>query len=167
MSREEENLSSLDAKKKFRELVEHVKVCMMISDLSTKPLSANPMQAKEVDESGNVWFLTGRDSNHFEDFEKNSECQLFFSDAKSNFLSVYGNIEIDNSRVRIEELYSSFDNAYFDGKEDPRIVALKFTPEQAAYWSADQNRLVTLFKLGYAAITGKDQDLGSYGKMEL
>lgn len=100
-------------------------------------------------------------------FGKKSTCQLFFSDAKSNFLSVYGNIEIDNSRVRIEELYSGFDNAYFDGKEDPRIVALKFTPDQAAYWSAEQNRLVTLFKLGYAAITGKDQDLGSKGKMDL
>lgn len=167
MSREEENLSSLDAKKKFREMVDDVKVCMMVSDLSARPLSANPMQAKEVDEAGNVWFLTGRDSNHYEDLEKNSTCQLFFSDAKSNFLSVYGNIEIDNSRVRIEELYSSFDNSYFDGKEDPRIVALKFTPDQAAYWSAEQNRLVTLFKLGYAALTGKEQDLGTTGQMEL
>lgn len=162
-----ENLSNEKAKEKFESLVNDIKVCMMITNLSGRPLSAVPMSHKKVDDEGNIWFLTGNDSDHIFDIKKNSGCQLIFSDSKSKFLSVYGEAKIILDQKLVHEFYSGTDNAYFDGKDDPRLVTVKFIPEQAAYWSSQENRIVTLFKLGIAAITGKKQDLRNSGKMEL
>lgn len=162
-----ENLSREKAKEKFESIVTDVKICMMITNLSGRPLSAVPMSTKKVDKDGIVWFLTGTDSDHIRDLEMDSQCQLLYSDARNNFLSVYGKAEIDQDRSKVEELYSRVDNAYFDGKEDPKIVSIKFIPEQAAYWNSDESRIITLFKLGLAAITGENQNLRNSGKIDL
>lgn len=162
-----ENLNNTEARKKFRELVDDITICMFATQLDRQPLSVVPMYTKEVDEAGNLWFLSLRDSDHNRDIENNSACQLLFSDGSGKFLSVYGFSEIHNDRERIESLFSKMDKAWFDGPEDPKITAIKFTPDQAAYWSNDHNKLVTLFKLGTAAITGNDKDVGTSGELNL
>ena len=161
-----ENLSKTEAKKKFTKLVDDIKICMMITNFSKKPLSVVPMSAKKVDKAGNILFLTGNDSDHFQHIREDSACQLVFSDAKSNFLSVYGEAKITEDQTLINELYSSKDNAYFEGKEDSRLVAIQFIPEQAVYWSTEENRIISLFKLGLAAISENNQDLRKKGKID-
>lgn len=161
-----ENLSNEKAREKFESLVNDIKVCMLITNLSGRPLSAVPMSTKKVDDDGNVWFLTGNNNNHILDLKHDSTCQLLFSNSKNKFLSVYGEARIILDQKMVHELYSGVDNAYFNGKEDPDLVTVKFIPEQAAYWSSEENRIITLFKLGLAAITGKNQDLRKSGKMD-
>lgn len=162
-----ENLSQVEAKQKFREMVEEIKIAMFATNLSKKPLSVAPMYTKRVDESGNLWFLSSVNSDHNEDILRDADCQLLFSDGGSDFLSVYGTSEIISDGDTIKTLYKKMDNAYFDGDDDPQIRAIKFSPKEAAYWSADGNKLVSLFKMGVAAVTGKDQDIGTSGKMNL
>lgn len=162
-----ENLSEVEAKKKFREMVDEIKTSMFVTNLDNRPLDAAPMYTKKVDESGNLWFLSSKNSDHNHNILQDANCQLFFSDGKSNFLSVYGTAEIIDNGDTIESLYNKMDNAYFDGPDDPQISAIKFSPSEAAYWSADGGKLVSLFKMGVAALTGKGQDLGTSGKMDL
>lgn len=162
-----ENLSQLEAKQKFREMVDKIKIAMFATNLTKKPISVAPMYTKRVDESGNLWFLSSVNSDHNENILRDADCQLLFSDGGSDFLSVYGSSEIINDRDTVKSLYKKVDNAYFDGDDDPQIRAIKFSPQEAAYWSADGNKLVTLFKMGVAAVTGKGQDLGTAGKMDL
>ncbi len=162
-----ENLSQVEAKKKFREMVEDVKIAMFATHLTKKPFDVAPMYTKRVDESGNLWFLSSKNSDHNHNILQDPDCQLLFSGGSSDFLSVFGRAEIIDDRDTIESLYKKMDNAYFDGSEDPQIRAIKFSPKEAAYWSADGNKLVSLFKMGVAALTGKDQDLGTSGKMDL
>lgn len=162
-----EDLSQVEAKQKFREMVDKIKVAMFATNLTKKPFDVAPMYTKRVDESGHLWFLSSVNSDHNENILRDSSCQLLFSEGTSDFLSVFGTSEIINDRDTIKTLYSKMDNAYFDGDDDPQIRAIKFSPEEAAYWSADNGKLVSLFKMGVAAVTGKDQDLGTSGKMEL
>lgn len=162
-----ENLSEVEAKKKFREMVDEIKVTMFVTNLSKKPLDVAPMYTKRVDESGNLWFLSSKNSDHNHNIFQDPDCQLFFSSGNSNFLSVFGNASIINDKDTIQSLYNKMDNSYFDGPDDPQIRAIKFSPTEAAYWSSDGNKLVTLFKMGVAAVTGKNQDLGTSGKMSL
>jgi len=162
-----ENLSQVEAKKKFREMVEDIKIAMFATDLAKKPFDVAPMYTKRVDEAGNLWFLSSKNSDHNHNILQDADCQLLYSGGSSNFLSVYSTAEIIDNRDAIESLYKKMDNAYFDGPEDPQITAIKFSPKEAAYWSADGNKLVSLFKMGLAAVTGKDQDLGTAGKMDL
>ncbi len=162
-----ENLSEVEAKKKFREMVDEIKVTMFATNLTKKPIDVAPMYTKRVDESGNLWFLSSKNSDHNHNILQDADCQLFYSGGSSNFLSVYGTAEVIDDRDTVASLYKKMDNAYFDGPEDPQIRAIKFSPQEAAYWSADGNKLVSLFKMGVAAVTGKSQDLGTAGKMDL
>lgn len=164
---ETNRLSDTETRRKFEELVNDIKVCMMVTNLSARPLSAVPMYAQEVDIHGNIWFLSDSQSDHNEHLLEDSYCQLLFSDAKKNFLSVYGKAEVGFDKDIIHKLYSPMDNAYFDGKDDPRISTIRFLPEQAVYWSTDENQLITLFKMGMAAVTGKKQDIGKSGRINL
>ena len=161
------NLSQAEAKKKFREMVAEIKITMFATNLSNKPIDVAPMFTKRVDESGNLWFLSSKNTDHSHNLLQNSSCQLFFAKGATDFLSVYGTAEILNDRDAIASLYEKTDNAYYGGSDDPNLRAIKFRPEQAAYWSADGGKLVNLFKMGIAAITGQGQDLGTSGKMDL
>lgn len=162
-----ENLSQTEAKKKFREMVDDIKITMFATNLSNRPIDVVPMFTKRVDESGNLWFLSSKNTDHCHNLLQDNSCQLIYSKGSSDFLSVYGSAEMVNDRDTISSLYDSTDNAYYEGEDDPSLRAIKFTPEQAAYWSADGNKLVNLFKMGIAAITGNDQNLGKSGKMDL
>lgn len=162
-----EDLSQTEAKQKFRDMVDEIKIAMFATNLTKKPLDVVPMYTKRVDEAGNLWFLSSVESDHNDNILRDSHCQLLFSDGSSDFLSVYGSSEIINDKDTIKSLYKKMDNAYFDGDDDPQIRAIKFSPEEAAYWSSDGNKLVSLFKMGVAAVTGKDQNLGTSGKMDL
>ena len=162
------NLYDENAKKKIKGIAEDVDFCMMATNLTVQPLSVIPMSTKEVDSDGAIWFLSNKDSDHNADIISDPTTQLLYSGtSEMKFLSVYGTSEIIHDRDTIAKLYSSADNAWFDGKDDPNITAIKFKPSEAAYWSNDGNKLVTLFKLAKAAVTGENQDIGTSGKLSV
>lgn len=164
----QENLYSQKAIEKIKDIATDVDFCMLATNLTVQPISAVPMSTKKVDNQGNIWFLSNKDSDHNADIVKDENTQLLYSGTSDmKFLSVYGFAEIIHDRTIITELYSSTDNAWFDGKEDPNITVIKFTPKQAAYWSNDDNKVVSLFKLAKAAITGEKADMGTSGKIKV
>jgi len=164
----QENLYSQEAIEKIKEIETDVDFCMMATNLTAQPISAVPMSTKKVDDAGAIWFLSNKDSDHNADIIKDENTQLLYSGTSSmKFLSVYGTAEITYDRETIKELYSSADNAWFEGEDDPNITAIKFTPTEAAYWSNDENKIVTLFKLARAAVTGEKQDIGISGKIKV
>lgn len=163
-----ENLGNTEALKKMRELVEDIDFCMMLTDLDTKPISAIPMSTKKVDEAGNIWFLSGKNSEHNSNIAKDSKTQLLYSDnSDMEFISIYGAATIHTDRDLIHELYSKSDDAWFDDKNDPNITAIKFSPSEAYYWDTKQNKYVALLKMGWSALTGEKADVGEKGKLNL
>jgi len=163
-----ENLYNTEAKKKLTDIVEDIKVTMFATNLGGQPLSVIPMYTKKVDDVGNIWFLSGKDSDHNRDINKDKKVQLMYSDPSDmKFISIYGSAEIVTDKSVLEELYSKMDNAWFDGENDPNLSAIKVIPNEAAYWKNDSNKLVTLFKLGVAAITGDDKEIGTSGKIKM
>ncbi len=164
----QENLYSQKAIDKIKEIANDVDFCMMATNLSVQPISAIPMSTKKVDESGNIWFLSNKNSDHNADIIKDDSTQLLYSGGSDmKFLSVYGFAEIVYDRSIIKDLYSSTDNAWFEGEDDPNITAIKFSPKEAAYWSNDENKVVSLFKMAKAAITGDKVDMGTSGKIKV
>jgi len=162
------NLYSKEAKEKLTDIVENVKVAMFATNLNNQPLSVIPMHTKKVDDAGNIWFISLKNSDHNLNIQKDEAVQLMYSDPNSmKFISIYGKAQIINDTATIKDLYSRLDNAWFDGPEDPKATAIKVVPEEAAYWSNDHNKLVTLFKLGVAAVTGDNKDIGTSGKMKI
>ncbi|WP_432412712.1 pyridoxamine 5'-phosphate oxidase family protein [Rasiella sp. SM2506] len=164
----QKNLYSQEAIEKIKDIATDVDFCMLATNLSVQPISAVPMSTKKVDDQGRIWFLSNKNSDHNADIIKDDNTQLLYSGGSDmKFLSVYGYAEIVHDRAIIKELYSSTDNAWFDGEEDPNITAIKFIPKEAAYWSNDDNKVVSLFKLAKAAVTGEKIDMGTSGKIKV
>lgn len=162
------DLYSKEAKEKIKDLAESIDYTMFITDLKSQPFHTVPMSTKEVDSEGNIWFLSNRTSTHNRNIERENRVHLIYAD-KSNFefLSIYGPASVITDRKRIEELYGSGDDAWFDGVDDPNITALKIKPEDAHYWDTKNGKVISLLKMVGGAITGNEPDLGEDGKLEI
>ena len=162
------NLSSQEALEKMTSLVENIKTAMFLTDLKKQPISAIPMSTKKVDEEGDIWFLSGLDSEHNSNIVKNPQVQLLYSDPSGmEFASIYGVAEVITDKEKIKELYSNLDDAWFEGEDDPNLTALKITPKEAYYWDTKQNKYISLFKMGLAAATGNKANVGEKGKLNI
>lgn len=162
------NLTSKEAIKKMTTLVDDIKTAMLLTDLKKQPISAIPMTTKEVDEAGDIWFLSGLNSEHNSNIVKNPQVQLLYSDPKGmEFISIYGMASVITDNAKLKNLYTNLDDAWFDGEDDPNLTALKITPKEAYYWDTKQNKYVSLFKMGLAAASGNKANVGEKGKLNL
>ncbi|KQC33309.1 general stress protein [Nonlabens sp. YIK11] len=161
------NLSNDEAQQKYKKMVESIDFAMMLTHLDQTPLHAIPMSTKRVDDNGTTYFLSNADSEHNANIESDSRCQLLYSEKHSmEFLSVYGKAVITRDKALIHDLYSSSDDNWFDGNDDPNITVITFHPEEGHYWDSKSNALVSLFKMGYGAITGEKMDVGESGSLD-
>src|SRR4030095_6416126 len=164
------NLRATAAIEKIREIAKDANICMFVTDLSNLPLMGRPMATQEVDEEGNIWFMSDKNSDKNREIEKDQQVQLFYSHTGNyEYLSIYGNAEIVNDRSKIEELWTPMAKTWFrEGKDDPNISLIKVTPEDAYYWDTKNNKMVSLMKfaMGAMGITPKD-DGGVEGKLKV
>ena len=163
-----ENLNKDESWKKLRDLVDDIKVAMMVTGLEKKPISAIPMSTKKVDEEGNIWFISMGNSEHNKNIGLNPDVHLLYSDPNDmEFMSIYCRAEITKDRSVLEELYNPKTDNWFDGLDDPKLTAIKVKPQDAYYWDTKSNKYVTLFKMGVGALTGDKKDIGEKGKLNL
>jgi len=163
-----ENKYNEEAKKKIKELTEEIETSMMVTALGKTPLNAVPMTQKKIDMHGDIWFLSPGDSDHNKNIVQSNKTQLLYSAPSSKkFISIYGEAEIVVEQSILEELYSSVSDNWFDGTNDPNLTAIKFSPKEAYYWDTKSNQLVSLFKMGVGAVTGKNPDIGEKGKLNV
>ena len=163
-----ETYNNPEAKKKLKSLVEDIRIAMMVTGFEDKPLNAVPMSTKKIDDAGNIWFLSLRSSEHNQNIKRVGAIQLLYSKPSDmEFLSVYGTGEIVTEKEVIKDLYNKADDSWFDGADDPEVTAIKFIPSEAYFWDTKGNKYISLLKLGAAAVTGKDQDVGEKGKLNL
>lgn len=162
-----ENYNKPEANKKMKSLVEDIRIAMMVTGFEQTPLDAVPMATKKVDDTGDIWFLSLRSSEHNQNIKNTGAIQLLYSKPSDmEFLSVYGTGEIVTEKEKLKELYEEKSDSWFDGVNDPELTAIKFTPSEAYYWDTKGNKYVTLLKMGAAAITGNDKDVGEKGKLK-
>ena len=162
------NLSNTNAIEKLKEMATSIDFALMATKLDYLPLHSIPMSTKKVDSEGNIWFLSGKDSKHNSNINKDAKVQLFYSKTMAmEFLTVYGKAEIVEDQIIIDDLYQSSDDNWFNGKTDPNISAIKVTPKDAHYWDTKDNMFVSLFKMGVGTLTGEKKDLSEQGDLKV
>ena len=162
------NLTSIKAIEKLEELATSIDFALLATKLDKLPLHSIPMSTKKVDSKGNIWFLSGKDSKHNSNINKDSKVQLFYAKGMAmEFLTVYGKAEIIEDQIIIDDLYQSSDDNWFDGKTDPNISAIKIIPEDAHYWDTKDNIFVSLIKMGVGTVTGEKKDLSEQGDLKV
>ncbi|MFT3704827.1 MAG: pyridoxamine 5'-phosphate oxidase family protein [Agriterribacter sp.] len=79
-----------------------------------------------------------------------------------------GRALITTDKQKIEELWKPIIKTWFtEGKDDPRITVIKFTPTDGYYWDTKHGNLVAGIKMAVGALTGQTLDDGIQGKIKV
>ena len=166
-----ENLSNADAIAKLKEISEKAKTCMFITNLNDRsPSNSRPMSLQECDKEGNLWFLSSNESGKNMQIEKDNGVQLYFMNSHDyEYLSIVGEAFIYNDKSTIEEKWSVFANAWFDGKNDPKVSVIRVTPSEVYYWDTKFGKFVTMLNFITSIISGNktDNSDGVEGKLKI
>ncbi len=156
--------------KKLKELAENIDICMFCTQLEQLPISARPMSANQVDDDGNIWFISNAKSNKNFEISQDDKVQLFFSKiSDSQYLSVFGNATIYTDRNTIEDHWTPIAKAWFkEGKDDPDVSVIRVAPTYAYYWDTTDGKAIAFLKWATAAVTGaKIDDGGVEGRIRV
>jgi general stress protein 26 len=164
----EKDLANKDAIEKLKLLAEEIRFCMYTTYENGR-IESRPMTTLEIDANGDVWFFTNRNTKIGGDTDRGEAVTLIYSDPKNNtYLSVSGNAAIVESEQKKEELWNPMSKAWFpEGKDDPNLVVLKVTTEEAAYWDSTSSKMVVFFSMVKAVLTGTTPEGGDHGKLDL
>jgi general stress protein 26 len=169
----EDNIKPLEgaaAIEKIKELTKKADTCFFVTNIKTGlPVSARPMSTQKVDDEGNLWFLSVKDSEHNKEIAQDPFVHLFYqASAHSGFVNIYGTAEISFDKAKIDELWDPIVKVWFtEGKDDPRISVIKVEPLQGYYWDNKHGNIVAFAKMALSLATGKTLDDSVEGKLSL
>ncbi len=160
----EENYKALqgeEAVKKIIELTDKAKTCFFC----TKPLQGDitatrPMSVQKVDEEGNLWFLSAKDSHKNEELQASPHAHLLFQGSSySDFLTIYGPATVTTDKAKIKELWEPTLKTWFtEGIDDPRITVIKVESAKGYYWDTKHGLAVAFAKRLVGSVIGKTLD---------
>jgi len=158
----------LNNSEKVKELVSRSRVGML-GTLEAGLMKFRPMSHVDIDDEGNIWFFTSKDSWKAEDIQRNPTVQLIYiNESDSSYLSIEGTAYLSFDQPRMRELFNSFVKAWFPkGLKDPSLALLMVHPMEMEYWSNDDSKVLTYLKILTAAATGSQPSVGSHGKLTL
>lgn len=169
----EENRKDLNGKEaveKIQELVKKAASCFFCTNTGDVSLTATrPMAVQEVDDEGNLWFLSASDSHKNAEIHADSTVKLYFQgSAHSDFLTLQGQASITRDLNKIKDLWQPLLKTWFtEGQQDPRITVIRFTPQSGHYWDTKNGQIVAFAKQVAGAMMGKTLDDSISGDIRL
>ena len=164
-----EDLSGEAACRKIRELAKDARMCMLVTDVTDYPGDVRPMAIQKVEDDGTFWFLSSGASEKNGDIAHDARVILTIqNDEKYEYLALSGVASVHTDRVTIDKYWTDYANAWFDGKDDPRVTVLRVTPNAGHYWQTTSGKIVSFVKMSFAAVTGsKTSDGGVDGELNV
>ncbi len=144
-----EDLNGAAAVEKIRHIVKKAESCFFTTAAQVAgSIGARPMGAQEVDDEGNLWFLSANDSHKDKEIALDPHVTLYFQgSAHSDFLVLKGVATASRDEQKIKELWQPVFKTWFtEGENDPRISVIKVTPTEGHYWDT---------KHGFAVVTAR------------
>ena len=140
---EVQNLSGKDAIEKLKSIAINTKVCMFCTHLEDQPVATRPMLVQEIDDNGDLWFLSSDVSDKNIEVKIDDKVQLLFSSLKNNeYLSVYGSAYVYTDKKIIEAKSAHSVKAWIpQGNEDPNISLIRIIPGDSYYWDNKRGKL--------------------------
>jgi general stress protein 26 len=147
-------------------LVDDIKTCMMTS-VDGAHLRSRPMRGHADQASRQLWFFTKASSHKADEIEQDREVNLAYSRPdKEEYVSLSGRAKLVRDRHRDEAMWNPFVAAWFPkGKDDPDLALVRVDVSQAEYWDSPASRMVQLYEVAKANISGREPDLGENRKL--
>jgi len=145
--------------------IKDVKFGMFTTTDSEGRLTSRPLTSQQVDEAGTMWFFVSDQEEFTRHLLNNPSVNVSFADVDDHlYVSVSGRAELTRDRAKMEELWKPSVKAWFpQGLDDPHVTLLKVSMQSAEYWDTGNSKMVTLFAMAKAAVTGKPPtDIGEH-----
>lgn len=164
------DLAGRSAIKQIQEIVEKAQTCFFCTASSTaESTSARPMNVRDVDDAGDLWFLCADDSHVYEEIGLDPSVTLYFQGSPhSDFLQLKGHATLSRDKEKIKELWEFVLKTWFtEGVGDPRIAVIKVVPSEGYYWDTKHGNAVAGVKMMIGAALGKTMDDSIEGKLKV
>jgi general stress protein 26 len=168
----DEHLKTLEGKEaleKLKHIATKAETCFFCTNIKTGlPVSVRPMAVLDVDDEGNLWFMSMKDSTKNAEISADPFTHLFFQEStNSGFLNIYGITEISTDQEKIDELWKPLLKVWFQGgKDDFNISLLKVVPTNVYYWDNKHGDMVAFAKMAASVVTGKTMDDSVEGNLD-
>jgi len=162
------DLNDREAIEKIKELTKDNKVCFFSTQPSADDsLGVRPMSVQQIDDEGNFWFLSAKDSHKNLELQSDKTVRLTFQGSKhSDFMVIEGNASISQDKAKIKKLWEPIVKTWFtEGVNDPRISVIKVRPVKGYYWDNKHGNAVAGIKMLIGAAIGKTMDDSVEGRI--
>ena len=165
-----DDLQGADAVAKIRELVGKAENCFFRTAHSpAEGRGVRPMNVRQVDDHGSLWFLAANDSHLIKELEDDASVELYFQGSShSDFLYLEGRATLSRDKAKIKELWEPIIKNWFTGGvDDPRIIVIQIAPGAGYYWDTKHGGMVAGIKMLLGAATGRTMDDSIQGKIRV
>ena len=156
-----EDLQGQEAVKKIKDMVEQAEHCWFCSAVAVGESNGDrPMNVRQVDDEGNLWFLSASDSRKNQELAIDPSVKLYFQGSKhSDFMQLNGQATVSRDKKKIKDLWSKMVQTWFtEGMDDPRITVIKVMPTEGYYWDTKHGNAVAGIKIMLGAVLRKTLD---------
>lgn len=163
------NNNELKTQEDIREMVKDIQFAMLCTNDEKGHIKSRPMGTQGMDEAGNIWFLTAKDSGKIDEIKANPHvCVCYSSPSDNTYVCIMGEAEEEDNQAKIDEYWTPVAKAWFPkGKDDPNLTLIKVTPHEAEYWDSDSNKIVVGIKMLSTIVTGKEYtEEGEHGTVK-
>lgn len=164
-----QDVAGSSAAEKIREIAKHARFCLFGTALKQPPVAVRPMTVQNVDDTGALWFLSGRQTHTNQHIASDPLVQLFFANPdKQEFLTLDGTATIHTDRPTKEAHWTPFAKTWFNqGVDDPDLTVIRVQPAAGYYWDTKHGKTVAFLKSAAGMVIGKTLDDSLEGAVRL
>lgn len=129
------------AEHRFVEMLREFETATVITRARTRAgelpgeLHGRPMAIADLGDDGTLWFITDVDSTKVLEIRDDSRAMISLQRA-GQFVTINGHFELLADRARVDRMWKESYRVWFNGKAEPELVLLRFTPFDAEYWDS-------------------------------
>jgi general stress protein 26 len=150
------NFASPDQKEHLMKLLKQFSTAMLVTHAGADQLRARPMAVAQIEDGGRVWFISSRETAKVHEIEQDTRVHLVCLKEHSAYLSLSGRATLEENRAKVAELWQEPFKIWFpNGKDDPEIILICVTPDEAEFWDNEGlNKMSYLLESAKAYVSG-------------
>ena len=148
-------------------MIEGFKYAMLTTVDEDGTLRSRPMANQQAEKfEGVMWFFTRASAHKVDEVNREHQVNISFADeGKQSYVSVSGTAEMLRDQGKIDELWTPYIKIWFpEGKDGPDVTLLKVTIGKAEYWDGPSSKMVQLYGMAKAAVTGNRDAISAEDK---
>lgn len=177
-NRDEVEGQQLTTEKKLEqlyELIDGIETAMLTTRRPDGSLVSRPMQTQARRAGTDLWFVTSVESGKVDELLAEPQVNLgYYKDGTREYVSISGTARLTQDKAIIRQLYEPDWKAWLGdeggdrdgGPDDPRIALIEVHAETAHYLRSTAPRIVTLFSVAKALVTGAPPKAGDKGTLD-